>query len=87
MLRNAKQGQEHVAIYWPNMNDAIEQEVKACSTCNTYNRANQKEPLLPHSLPPRSWDKVGADYFSWAANDYLVVVDYLSEVIKVEASQ
>ena len=52
------------------------------------NRANQKESLLPHSVPPRPWDKVGADYFSWAAKDYLLVVDYLSKyhkVIRVES--
>ena len=30
-------------------------------------------------------NKVGADYFSWATKDYLLVVDYLSEVIKVES--
>ena len=75
-------------VYWPNINDAVEQQVKACSTCNTYNRANQKEPLLPHSVPLRPCDKVSADYFSWAAKDYLLVVDYLSkypEVIKVES--
>ena len=45
-------------VYWPSMNEAIEQEVKMCSVCNTYSRANQREPLLPHSVPLRPWDKV-----------------------------
>ena len=51
-------------------------------------RANQKEPLLSHSVPLRPWDKVGADHFTFAATDYLIVVDYFSkypEVIKVES--
>ena len=70
------------------MNEAIEQEVKMCSVCNTYSRANQREPLLPHSVLLRPWDKVGADYFSLAAKDYLIVVDYFSkypEVVEVES--
>ena len=75
-------------VYWPNMNNSIEQEVKSCSICNTYSRANQKEPLLSHSVPLRPWDKVGADHFTFAATDYLIVVNYFSkypEVIKVKS--
>ena len=70
VLRNARQGQEHV--YWPSMNNSIEQEIKTCSICNAYSRANRKEPLLSHSVPLRPWDKVGADHFTFAAADYLI---------------
>ena len=55
------------------MNNSIEQEVKTCSICNTYSRANQKELLQSHSVPLRPWDKVGADHFTFAATDYLSV--------------
>lgn len=70
------------------MNNSIEQEVQSCSVCNTYNRSNQKEPLLPHSVPLRPWEKVGANYFSLAAKDYPLVVDYFfkyPEVVMVES--
>ena len=43
---------------------------------------------MSHSVPMRPWDKVGADHFSWAAKNYLLIVDYFSkypEVIKVES--
>ena len=66
----------------------MEQEIKACSICNAYSRANQKEPLLSHSVPLRPRDKIGADHFTFATADYLIVVDYFSkypEVIKVES--
>ena len=74
-------------VYWPNMTKAIEQQVQSCSICNMYNRANQKEPLLSHSVPLRPWDKVGVDHFSLAAKDYLLVVDFFSkypEVVMVD---
>ena len=70
------------------MNNSIEQEVKTCSICNMYSRANQKEPLLSHSVLLRPWDKMGTDHFTFAATDHLIVVDYFSkypEVVKVES--
>ena len=77
-----------ICVYWPHIDDDIEQAVKQCSVCNQYARANQKEPLLPHSVPERPWYKVGADHFTIASQDYLLVVDYFSkypEVIPVSS--
>jgi len=77
-----------MCVYWPNVSDSIEQLVKQCSFCNKYNRANQKELLLQHSVPIRPWDKIGADYFTVATQDYLLLVDYFSkypEVIPVQS--
>ena len=72
-----------MCVYWPKIDDAIEKVVRQCSVCNQYARANQKEPLLPHSVPLRPWYKVGADYFTIAGQDYLLVVDYFSKYPEV----
>ena len=76
-----------MCVYWPHINDSIEQLVKECSICNKYSRANPKEPLMSHSVPLRPWDKIGADYFTLATQDYLLVVDYSKypEVIPVQS--
>ena len=69
------------------MNNAIEQYIQACLACKMYNRANQKEPLLSYSVLIKLWDKFGADYFSFIAQDYLLVVDYFSkypEMVRVD---
>ena len=74
-------------VYWPGIDGAIEQHVKKCSVCNTYSSVNQKEPLLQHSILERPWQTVGADYFTIANQDYLLIVDYFSkypEVIQVQ---
>ena len=72
-----------VCVYWPGMYQAIESEVKQCSTCNKYSTANQREPMLPHPVPERPWEKVGVDYFTLAGKDYLLVVDYFSKYPEV----
>ena len=75
-----------MCVYWPNINNSIEQLVKECSVCNKYGRANQKEPLQQHSVPCRSWEKIGADYFSIGTQDlfiYVLVVDFFSKYPEV----
>lgn len=66
-------------VYWPGMSTAIERLVTKCPVCLKYQRENQKEPLLPHEVPQRPWQKLGADIFELNTNSYLVVVDYYSK--------
>ena len=77
-----------VCVYWPSMYEAIEHEVTKCPVCNKYGKGNQKEPMIPHDIPNRPWEKLGADYFSFAGKDYLLIVDYFSkypEVIRMNS--
>ena len=53
----------------------IPHQVKSCSTCAKYGNSNQKEPMIPHQVPERPWQEVGADYFTLHTQDYLLVVD------------
>ena len=75
-------------VYWPSMYKAIEREVESCPVCVAYSKQNQREPMLPHPIPTRPWEKLGVDYFSFAGNEYLLAVDYYSkypEVVQVES--
>ena len=65
-------------MYWPNMSRDIENFVAKCSVCNNFRRHQTAEPLLPHPVPERPWQKVGVDIFSFKRKDYLLVVDYYS---------
>ena len=86
--RGKEKCKARVCVYWPAMYEAIENEVRKCPVCNKYGKGNQKEPMIPHDIPNRPWEKLGADYFSFAGNDYLLVVDYFSkypEVVRVNS--
>ena len=66
-------------LYWPNMTHDIENLVAKCLVCNSFHRQQAAEPLLPHHIPDRPWQKVGADIFSFKQKDYILVVDYYSK--------
>jgi len=40
-------------VYWPNMNRELEEFISKCETCNTFQPAQQKEPLICHEVPQR----------------------------------
>ena len=66
-------------VYWPGMSADIERLVAKCSTCLKHQRNNQKEPLKPHQVPARAWQKLGTDIFEYKSKPYLVIVDYYSK--------
>ena len=53
-----------------------------CSTCVTFRRMNQKEPMIAHEIPERPWQKLGTDLCEIKGKNYLVVVDYYSKYIE-----
>lgn len=66
------------------MNTQIEDTITNCTTCATHKRSNPKEPLMPHPIPERPWERVGADLCEFDGDNYLVIVDYYSNFIEVD---
>ena len=71
-----------VILYWPGISSDITEKVSKCSTCDTYRRRNQREPMISHEIPERPWQKLGTDLCEHKGKTYLVVVNYYSKYIK-----
>ena len=67
------------AVFWPGINNDIENTVRRWPTCNMFRSKQAAEPLWPHPIPVKPYQKVGADVFTIHGKDYLIVVDYLSK--------
>ena len=69
-------------VYWPGMNDQLEQLVLNCTQlCLKYSRLKDKNTpntALGHEIPSVPWIKVATDIFHFESNSYLLVVDYTS---------
>jgi hypothetical protein len=70
-------------LFWFGMAKDIDCYVDKCSVCLSHRRMQQREPLLPHDVPDRPWQKLGADIFTLFGKDYLLVVDYFSKFPEV----
>lgn len=70
-------------VFWPNINNDLENLVNNCMICNKYRNNNQKEPLMPHEISKFPWEKIGIDLFELDGKIYLVVVDYFSRYFEL----
>ena len=65
-------------VYWPNMTKDISEWIQTCETCMEYLSAQQPQPLMPHQIPDRPWQKIGVDLLHYDGKEYLVTVCYKS---------
>lgn len=70
-------------LFWPGMNNDIENMISSCDICLTLPNNNRKEPLIPHAIPDGPWQKVGVDFFEARNKNYIIVIDYYSKFVEV----
>jgi len=61
-------------LYWSRMNLDIEETVANCDICNMYQRAHQREPMIPHEIPAERFLKTGLDIMSLHNKDILLLL-------------
>ena len=79
MLRRARE-----LVYWPGMNQEVEQIAETCDICVSSARKQQKEPMIPHNRGTIPFQKIGVDLFVINGRNYMVTVDYLSNFWEVD---
>ena len=68
-------------VYWPGLNDQLEQLILNCQLCLKYSRSKSKgtpHTALGHEVPPVPWSKVATHIFHYESQPYLLIVDYTS---------
>ena len=71
-------------FYWPRMNAELKDFILKCDICSSFKPEQPREPLMPHEIPSRPWQKVGADMFFFDGRQYLITVDYCSSFFEVD---
>ena len=69
------------SVYWPGLNDQLEQLVLNCQLCLKYSRSKKKHDTysaLGQEVAIFLWTKVATDIFHFEGNSYLLLVDYTS---------
>ena len=71
-------------LFWPKMAYDIKSYIETCETCRRYEISEPKQPLMPHNLPERPWEKIGVDLFQIQNDHYLITVDYFSNFWEID---
>ena len=64
-----------LSVYWPGIDNDIDNVILACQTCQDSLPSNVKEPLIQKSRPDRPFQEIAIDFCSYASRDYLIIVD------------
>lgn len=61
-------------IWWPGLDDDIQNRVQACMQCQINQKLPTPQPLHPWQWPDHPWSRVHIDYAGPIKNRYLLVV-------------
>lgn len=64
-----------LTVYWPGIDNDIENVVRACQHCQDHLPSNTKEPIITKDRPTRPFQELAVDLCSYAGQDYLITVD------------
>ena len=68
-----------LTVYWPNMSHDIDNVISSCQMCQDRLPSHPKEPIATKPQPNRPFQEIAADFCTYAGNEYLIVVDCLSD--------
>ena len=74
-------------MYWPCMTAELKEYISQCETCSKYEVRQQKELLMSHEISDRPWQKVGTDLYTIDGQDYLIIVDFFSNIWAIDHLQ
>ena len=71
-------------VWWPGLDEAIEQEVRGCDKCQLHQSAPTLAPLHPWEWPGQPWNRLHVDYAGpFHGEIFLVVIDAYSKWLGV----
>ena len=73
-------------VYWPGLNDQLENLVLNCELCLKYSQSKCKQKptmSLGQEIPLHPWTKLATDLFHFEGASYLLIVDYTSRFLVV----
>ena len=68
-----------LTVYWPGINNDIENMVIACAMCQDHLPSNPKETIQQKPTPSLPFKEIAADCCQYAGRCYLVIVDCYSD--------
>ena len=73
-----------LTVYWPGIDNDIDNTTSACRECQDRLPSNTKEPLTSKPTPDRPFQEIAADFCHYAGQNYLILVDCLTDWPSIE---
>ena len=67
-----------LSLYWPGMDNDIENAARSCRSCTELLPSHPPEPLRPHEAASRPFEQIHADLATIRNRDFLILADQFS---------
>ena len=64
-----------LVVYWPGIDNDIDNVILACKQCQDFLPANCKEPIISKPSPVRPFQEITGDFCCYGGKNYLILVD------------
>ena len=68
-----------LSVYWPGIDNDIDNTILACQQCQDHLPSNPKEPIIQKPRPDRPFQEISVDLCSHAGRTYLIIVDCFTD--------
>jgi len=68
-----------LTVYWPGINNDIDNIIAACQLCQDHLPSNPKEPIVSKPRPPCPFQKVAVDFYAYGGKQFLIIVDCFTD--------
>ena len=68
-----------LSVYWPGIDNDIDNIILACQQCQDHLPSNPKEPIIQKPKPARPFQEIAVDLCSHAGCTYLIIVDCFTD--------
>ena len=68
-----------LSVYWPGIDNDIDNTILACQQCQDHLPSNPKEPIIQKPTPERPFQEIAVDLCSHAGRTYLIIVDCFTD--------
>ena len=68
-----------LSVYWPGIDNDIDNIILACQQCQDHLPSNTKEPIIQKPQPERPFQEIAVDLCFHAGDTYLIIVDCFTD--------
>ena len=74
---------ERLTIYWPGIDNDIDNLISQCQQYQYHAPTNPKEPMLTKPWPSRPFEELAADFCYHVGQCYLIIVDCYTDWLNI----
>ena len=68
-----------LTVYWPGIDNDIDNIILSCQLCQDHLPAHPKEPLIQKPKPLRPFQEIAVDYCTYGGQQFLIIVDCFTD--------